>query len=71
MNIKEDPDHEIWIKVLRRMSPEQRLLKSFELSEFTIRLFKHGLKKRFAGLPEEKFKKLLRERLEKCHNRNY
>ncbi len=53
------------------MSPEQRLLKAFELTEFTRRLFEHGLRKRFPELTEEEFQKKLKERLDKCHNRNY
>ena len=53
------------------MSPEERLLKAFELSEFAKQLFVHGLHKRFPDLPDEEFEKLLSERLDKCHNRNY
>jgi len=53
------------------MSPEKRLLKAFELSDFARQLFIHGLRKRFPGLSENEFKKVLLERLDKCHNRNY
>ena len=71
MNIKERLNHKIYIQVLRQMSPEERLLRAFELSEFTRQLFVHGLRKRFPDLSDEEFKKLLLERLDKCHNRNY
>jgi len=71
MNIKTRPNHKIYIQALRRMSPEQRLLKAFELSDFAKRLFIHGLHKRFPNLDDEEFKKILLERLDKCHNRNY
>jgi len=71
MNIKENPNHKIYIQVLRRMSPEQRLLKAFELSEFANQLFIHGLHKRFPNLPNGEFAKILLERLGRCHNRNY
>jgi len=71
MNIKNRPNHKIYIQVLRRMSPEKRLLKAFELSEFATELFIHGLRKRFPNLQEEEFKKIFLERLDKCHNRNY
>jgi len=71
MNLKKRPNHRQYIEVLRRMSPEQRLLKAFELSEFSKQLFIHGLRRRFPDLPEEEFRKLLLERLDKCHNRNY
>ncbi len=71
MNIKIHPNHKIYIETLRRMSPEERLLKAFELSEFTMQLFICGLHKRFPKLKGEEFKKILLERLGKCHNRNY
>ncbi len=71
MNIKKHQNHKIYIQVLRRMSPEQRLLKAFELSEFARALFVHGLRKRFPNLNDKDFKALLLERLRKCHNRNY
>lgn len=71
MEIKKKPNHKVYIQVLRRMSPEKKLLKAFELSEFTRQLFIHGLHKRFPHLKGEEFRKVLLERLDKCHNRNY
>jgi len=71
MDIKERPNHKIYIRVLCQMSSENRLLKAFELSEFTMQLFIHGLHKRFPNLSDKEFKKMLLERLDKCHNRNY
>jgi len=71
MDIKNRPNHRIYIQVLRKMSPEKRLLKAFELSEFASQLFIHGLHKRFPDLSGGEFKKILLERLDKCHNRNY
>jgi len=59
------------MQILRKMSPEKRVLKGFELSTFSKELFIQGLRKRFPNLPEDEFKKILFNRLEKCHNRNY
>ncbi len=70
MNIKKNQNHKLYLQVLRQMSPEKRLLKAFELSEFANQLFIHGLRKRSPNLPDEEFKRILGERLEKCHNRN-
>ncbi len=53
------------------MSPEKRLLKAFELSEFSKKLFRQGLGKRFPQLSDRDLQKLYLERLAKCHNRNY
>ncbi|KPK99824.1 MAG: hypothetical protein AMJ91_06185 [candidate division Zixibacteria bacterium SM23_73_3] len=71
VNIKKRLNHKIYLQVLRQMSPEKRLMRAFELSEFTRQLFIHGLHKRFPNLSEEEFKKILLKRLDKCHNRNY
>lgn len=71
MNIKKRLNHKIYIQALRQMSPEKRLLKAFDLSEFARQLFVHGLHKRFSNLQDEEFKKIFLERLNKCHNRNY
>ena len=71
MDPKPRPNHKLYIRMLRRMTPGQRLAKAFDLSEFTRRLFADGLRKRFPDLSEEDFQELLRTRLDKCHNRNY
>ncbi|RIK54752.1 hypothetical protein DCC62_31705 [candidate division KSB1 bacterium] len=71
MNLKPRPHHHIYIEILRRMSPEQRLKKAIELSELSKDLFRQGLRQRFPDLSEEEFHKLFLKRLELCHNRNY
>ncbi len=71
MGYKKDPTHKIRIQVLRQMPPEKRLQAALELSDLTNRLFIQGLKKRFPHLSQEELNKILRERLDKCHNRNY
>ena len=71
MDIKPRPNHRLYLETLRRMSPEARLMKAFELSSFSNDLFLHGLRKRFPDLSEQVFRKLYLERLNKCHNRNY
>jgi len=71
LDIKPKPNHQIYIQILRKLTPEQRLRKAMELSELTKELFKIGLRKRFPDLSEKKFHELYLKRLEKCHNRNY
>ncbi len=71
MDIKQRPNHRLYIETLRRMTPEQRLMKAFELTEFTRSLFMHGLRSRFPDLPEDELTELFMERLDKCHNQNY
>ena len=69
--MKSNLNHKLYIQILRRMTPEQRLKKAFELSDFSKRLFVHGLRKRYPDLSEEEFREILLNRLDKCHNRNY
>lgn len=69
--MKKRPNHRQYIEILRAMTPEQRLRKAFELSEFSRALFVHGLRKRHPDMGAEEFAALLRSRLDKCHNRNY
>ena len=71
MNIKPHPNHRIYLEILRRMTPEQRLLKAFELTEFSRQLFRQGLRNLHPELSEEELQKLYLARLEKCHNQNY
>ncbi|MHB1361666.1 MAG: hypothetical protein ACYCW5_03585 [Thermoleophilia bacterium] len=71
MNLKKGPGHRAQLEIIRRMTPEQRLMQAFELSRFTRALFRQGLRKRFPELSEEELHKLYLERLDRCHNQNY
>lgn len=71
MDPKPRPNHRLYIEILRKMTPEQRLLKAFELSEFTKALFRDGLRQRFPDVSEEELRRILFEQLERCHNKNY
>jgi len=57
LNIKNRLNYKIYIQVLPQLSSEARLLKAFELSEFSMQLFMHGLHKRFPNLSDEELKK--------------
>ncbi len=71
MNIKPKPNRQLYINILRKMTPAQRLEKAFDLSEFSRKLFIEGLRKRFPNVTEDEFRKIVLKRLERCHNRNY
>ena len=70
-NPKPRPNRRLYIEILRRMTPEQRLLKAFELSDLARRAFEEGLRRLHPDLPESQFRQLVRDRLDKCRNRNY
>lgn len=67
--MKKRPNHRLYIQILRRMSPEQRLRKAFELSEFTRALLRAGLRHRHPELSEVDLEALYRKRLERSRNR--
>ncbi len=71
MEIKPHPNHDLYLKTLQRMTPEQRLAKAFELSAMTKELFLQGLQKRFSDKEESEIKEIYLERIAKCYNRNY
>lgn len=71
MQLFESDDYKIYIKVLQKMSPEKKLLKTFELTDFAKKLFLAGLKERFPELDNKEIKKIYSERISRCHNRNY
>ena len=63
--------HKAYIKIIRRMSPEDRLKKCFELNELTKQLFLTGLRNRYPGYSEKEIKKIYLQRIDKCRNLNY
>ena len=71
MDLKKRPNHQRYLQVLRKLTPEQRLAKAFELSAFARALFVQGLRKRYPDAGEDQFRTILLSRLAKCHNRNY
>ena len=71
MDPKPRPNHRRYLEVLRRMGPQKRLQKAFELSEMSRRLFLQGLRDRFPDLPEPEFRRVMLEQLNRCRNRSY
>jgi len=69
--MKPEPNHEEYIRILRSMTPEQRLDIALELSELTRDMLRHALRKQYPHLSEEQLHKLYLERLDRCHNENY
>ena len=69
--MKRNTNHGVYLDILRRMSPEDRLRKAFELSQLSRSLFEHGLARTFPDLEPAELRALARRRLDKCHNRIY
>jgi len=71
MNPKPHPHHELYIQILRQMTPDQRLRKALELTEMGRRLLAEGLRDRYPELGEEELRSRYLQQLSKCHNTNY
>lgn len=61
----------MYLRVLRSLTPEQRLTKAFELGTLGKELLRAGLRERHPGCSEQMLRSLERQRLARCHNRNY
>jgi hypothetical protein len=68
MDPKPRPNHQIYLEALRRLTPEQRLLKAFELTDLSRELFRAGLKQRFPQAGEAELQQIYLERLARCRN---
>ncbi len=71
MDPKPRPNEDAYLRVLRSMTPEQRLLKAMELSELTRELLRTGLRRRFPDATEAELHQKYLEALARCHNQNY
>lgn len=71
MSDKPNPNRARYLETLRRMTPEQRLAKAFELTEMGRQLLRDGIAHSFPHLTDEQRHQLYLERLAQCHNRNY
>ena len=47
------PNHGVYVRVLRAMTPEHRLRKAFELAATARAMLEHGLRRRFPDLGDE------------------
>ena len=68
---KPDLNHQRRLRVLRSLTPQQKLDQVFQLNERTLKLFRIGLRQRFPDLSEEEFEALYLQMRARCHNRNY
>jgi hypothetical protein len=68
MDPKPRPNQQVYLEALRRLTPEQRLLKAFELTDLSRELFRAGLRRRFPEAGEDELQRIYVERLLSCRN---
>jgi hypothetical protein len=71
MELKPQPNRHLYLQILRRMTPAQRLAKAFELSETAKQLFLQGLRRRYPDADEKEIKAIYLKRSARWHNQNY
>ena len=69
MDPKPRPNHELYVEALRRMTPEQRLLKAFELTDQSHELLRAGIRWRFPDVAPGEQRRIYLEQLERCRSR--
>ncbi|MCL2827051.1 MAG: hypothetical protein FWD72_06580 [Eggerthellaceae bacterium] len=69
--MKTYPNEQRYHDILRKMSPEEKLMKAFDLSDLANEAFKAGLRSRNPDMPENELERLYQEKLASCHNQNY
>ena len=67
---KKRPHHTLYLRILRAMTPEQRLAKAFELGEMGRELLRAGLRQGNTKGSEDALHAREFEPIARCHNRN-
>ncbi|MDZ4168511.1 MAG: hypothetical protein U1E26_02485 [Coriobacteriia bacterium] len=68
--LKQQPNRRLYIETLRRMTPEQKLLKVDELTETSRELLRAGIAERHPEATEAEQHAIYLERLERCRKRS-
>jgi hypothetical protein len=69
--MKTYPNKQRYHNILKVMTPQEKLEKSFDLTDFSNAAFKAGLRNRYPDLTDDELEQLYLEKLRSCHNRNY
>jgi len=70
VQLKPQPNRQVYLEALRRLGPEGRLLKAFELTEMTHEALRAGLRHRHPDATLDELDTPFRERLERCRSRS-
>jgi hypothetical protein len=65
MNLQEDSNHQLYMQVLKRMTPSERLKKAFEPTELKKRLLLYFISKKYPEKTKEEVMKMFIEILKR------
>ena len=68
---KQRPNRQRYLETLRSLTPEQRLLKAFELGELSHELLRAGIRQRYPDAAPDEVQRIYLEQLSRCQNRAY
>ena len=71
MDPKKQPNHALYLQILRRMTPEEKILKVFDLNSTGRELLAAGIRHSHPDITEAEVQAAVRRRLDTCHNQNY
>ena len=69
--MKTNPNKHRYHQILKAMTPQEKLMRVFELSDLANDACKAGLKDRYPSYTDEELQRLYLEERCKCHNHNY
>jgi len=69
--MKTYPNKQRYHEILRGMSPQEKLQKSFELTDLVKAAQKAGIRKRYPQLCDHEIDRLMMERQKSWHNQTY
>ena len=69
--MKDYPNRQRYHQILKAMTPQDRLMRSFELSDLADEAFRAGLADKYPNLTDDELQELFLEKRLRCHNRNY
>jgi hypothetical protein len=60
-----------YLRTLAKMTPSERVMKTFELSALAKQALREAVRRRFPEKSEAELHRIYLARLERCHNNNY
>jgi len=71
MDPKPRPNRQLYLETLRGMTPEQRLLKAFELSDRSYEFLRAGIRRRYPDAGPDEVQRIYLEQLSQCQSRAF
>ena len=71
MDPKKQPNHALYLQILRRMTPEQKIEKASQMAILGRELMAAGIRRTQPDIPETELSAIVRRKLDACHNQNY